>query len=153
MWLGLHQSAMRPSLYRHGVVLPVLELCFPQNKGLRNKIGLDINFLETIRSRQSDRASLAAPSWPKINRQHTPPPLFFGELQRSKKHTNNRILNYNTIIPNEHAGYNNSNILSNTRIIFLQISTIQTLGKRVPWTDSIMYEFPAITFTILYGPS
>jgi hypothetical protein len=47
---------MRPSLYRSGVVFPDLESCFPQNKGLRDKIGLDLNLPEIFRARWSHRA-------------------------------------------------------------------------------------------------
>jgi hypothetical protein len=49
---------MRPSLYMPGVVLPDLESCFPLNKGLRDKIRLDLNFLRTNRDRRSDHAPL-----------------------------------------------------------------------------------------------
>jgi hypothetical protein len=52
MRLGLPQLAMIPSLYRPRVVLHDLESCFPQNKGLRDKIELDLNFSGTIRSRR-----------------------------------------------------------------------------------------------------
>jgi hypothetical protein len=58
MQLGGHQSAMRPSLYRSGVVFPDLEPCFPQNKGLRDKIRLDPNLPDLVRSRRSDRMPL-----------------------------------------------------------------------------------------------
>jgi hypothetical protein len=53
------QSAMRPSLYRPGVVLFDLESCFSQNKGLRDKIGLDLNFPKINRDRRPDHAPLA----------------------------------------------------------------------------------------------
>jgi hypothetical protein len=82
MRFGGSQSAMRPSLYRFGMVFPDLELCFPQNKGLRDKIGLDLNFPRTNRDRRSDRQPLAAPGWLKSVVNICP--SVFGELQRSK---------------------------------------------------------------------
>jgi hypothetical protein len=42
--------AVRPSLYKSEVVFSDLESCFPQNKRLRDKIGLDPNLPELIRS-------------------------------------------------------------------------------------------------------
>jgi hypothetical protein len=36
-----------------------LDSCFPRNKGLRDKIELDPNLPELIRSRRSDRMPLA----------------------------------------------------------------------------------------------
>jgi hypothetical protein len=50
---------MRPSLYRLGVDFHNLESCFPQNKGLRDKIRRDLNFPRTIIDWQSDHALLA----------------------------------------------------------------------------------------------
>jgi hypothetical protein len=50
---------MRPSLYRLGVVFLDLESYFPRNKGLRDKIRLDLNFLKSIRHRRSDHVPLA----------------------------------------------------------------------------------------------
>jgi hypothetical protein len=46
---------MRPSLYGPGVVSPELESCSSRNKGLRNKIQLDLNFLIINQVRQLDR--------------------------------------------------------------------------------------------------
>jgi hypothetical protein len=79
MQLGATQSAMRPSLYRHGVIFPDLESCSPRNKGLRDKIRPDLNFPGTNRDRRSDRGPLAvkqsAPGCvrsAKIDHQHMP---------------------------------------------------------------------------------
>jgi hypothetical protein len=54
--IRIPQSAMRPSLYRPGVVFPELESCCPENKGFRDKIRLDLNLPVISWARQSDRA-------------------------------------------------------------------------------------------------
>jgi hypothetical protein len=69
---------MRPSLYRHGVVFPKLESCFPRNKGLRDKIGIDLDFPGINQDGWSDHQPQTALVLSKIGRQHMLP--VFGEL-------------------------------------------------------------------------
>jgi hypothetical protein len=71
------------------MVFPELESCYPQNKGIKDRIRLDLNFPRINRDGWSDRASLAVrlpasgcTGLVKIGHEHMPP--VFGELQQSK---------------------------------------------------------------------
>jgi hypothetical protein len=70
MQLELPQLAMRPSVYRPGVIYPKLESYFPCNKGLRDKIRLNLNFSIISRAWRSDHQPQAASGRSKIGRQH-----------------------------------------------------------------------------------
>jgi hypothetical protein len=56
MRLGCPKLAMKPSLYRPGVVFPELESCCSRNKEFGDKIQLDLNLSVINRVRRSNHA-------------------------------------------------------------------------------------------------
>jgi hypothetical protein len=114
--IAIPQSAVRPSLYRPGVVFLELESCCSRNKVFGDKIELNLNFPKTIKDRRSDHTTLAV---------RPPAPGSAGSV-KNRSSTGAKLKNLRRVLREWHKQNPNlASSIANTKELILMIDTFE----------------------------